>query len=236
MSFHLFADGQTASAVDVMENFYHIFQGNRLPYGGTILSATNATYDIGSSSYKWSQLHCVNLNVNSITTSTKYLWKLITCVQVTAAATSIDITGLNGDNERDYMLEFHLTDNGKTAVDMIFNGDSAASYGVEGGGITVGAFVQGYRNTGTSIALLHESRNNTTTAKYGSAWCQISGYSGYPKGVIKFETNSVINTIYRIYNEAWAWTGIGTIASIKFIASTISGIGVGTVVNLWGRA
>jgi hypothetical protein len=232
----VFHNSTTADASEVMGNFYHIFDGDRLPRGGDNFEPTTGVYDIGSSTYKWNQLHCVNLNINSISSDNKTIWRLIYSAELSAAATSIEITGLNGDNDRDYMLEFHLVDNTTTSVNMIFNGDSAASYGVQYNGGTAGAATTAARDTGTSIALCRLSRNDTSTSIYCSTWMNIKGISGYPKAMHKVEANSFRATnIYRIFVESWVWTGTGTITSIKFIASENNGLGVGTKVLLIGR-
>lgn len=238
MSFTVFNNGagETGSALDVMNNFYHIFDGDRLPRGGASMNPTNGVYDIGSSTYKWNQLHCVNLDFNTISTTNKIVWKQLQYLAVSVASSSVEITGLNGDNERQYMLEVHLVNATTASLYMIFNGDSSASYGVQYNGGTVGAASSAARDTGTSITICRPCKNDTTTSIYASTWATINAPSGYPKSIFKSEINSYRATnIYRMFVEAWVWTGTGTITSIKFISSDGAAIGIGTEISIWGR-
>lgn len=228
--FTVFHNSTTAYADEVMDNFYHIFDGDRLPRSGDALAPTNNVYDIGSSTYKWNQLHCGNIDVNSISSANKTIWKYLYSVIVSAPAQSIEITGLNGDNERDYLLEFHLVDNTTTSISLIFNGDSAASYGVQ----CTGSLLE--RNSGTSISFCRASRNDTSTSIYCSTWATLKAPTGYPKSLHKIEMNSArASNINRIYSESCVWTGTATLTSMKFIASGTNGINAGTVVTVFGR-
>jgi hypothetical protein len=232
----VFHNSTTADASEVMGNFYHIFDGDRLPRGGDNFEPTTGVYDIGSSTYRWNQLFCENLIFYSISSTNKTVWRLIHSETLSAPATSIEITGLNSNNDKDYLLEFHLIDNTTASISLIFNGDSAASYGFLYFGGTAGAATFTGRDTGTSIPLCRATRNDTSTSIYASTWARIKRADGYPLTMRKVEINSFRDTsIYRMYSEACVWNQTATLTSMKFIASDNNAIGIGTKVVLFGR-
>lgn len=57
MTWVTLVDGTTADADEVMNNFYHVAQGDVLPRGGSTFAATSGTYDLGSTSYMWRRLY-----------------------------------------------------------------------------------------------------------------------------------------------------------------------------------
>ena len=65
MSFNILANSYTAWANQINDNFYHIAQGDRIPRGGNSLTATDAAYDLGSSTGAWNNLFCNTLNINN---------------------------------------------------------------------------------------------------------------------------------------------------------------------------
>jgi hypothetical protein len=108
MSFTTFTDSTTAYANELMDNFYHIGQGDRLPMSGTALTlaGTQSALDIGSSAASWKNLYANNLYVTmSLTTSDRSMWTLVANAVAVTTATSISITGLNGDEFTNYMAE-----------------------------------------------------------------------------------------------------------------------------------
>jgi hypothetical protein len=108
MAFHVLINSTTADASDVNENFYHIRQGSVLPVGGSSLSYTNSVYDLGSSSYKWKDFYANNIYTDDIYVSgagnNGSLFRKIYSEILSATSTRIEITGLNGDNDNEYML------------------------------------------------------------------------------------------------------------------------------------
>ena len=128
--FHQFNNSTTAFAAEVMQNFYHVGSEDRLPMEGSSLEPTNSSSNVGSSGYKWQNIYCGTLYAES-SVPTSYI-RNITNLYFTTTASSIEITGLNGDSY-DYLLSFFVSaDSAPTVTEtakIIFNGDSSASYG-----------------------------------------------------------------------------------------------------------
>ena len=126
----------TGKAQEVLDNFYHIADGERLPQTITAigtLTAVGSTYDLGASSTQWSVTYADNINVSdSITTIDKTLWELVTELTLSATTNRIEITGLNGDVDGNYLIRFSpIIGSGNLAVRifMVVNGDTGSNYG-----------------------------------------------------------------------------------------------------------
>ncbi|MCP4648901.1 MAG: hypothetical protein GY853_02305 [PVC group bacterium] len=105
MSLTTFVHSTTARAEEVQSNFEFVGIGDLLPRGGSSLEPTTEVYDLGSDSYKWNNLFCGNVDiVNSVSTVDNTLWVLIgehTCQTNTA---TVEFTGLNGDEDEEYLI------------------------------------------------------------------------------------------------------------------------------------
>ena len=63
--FYVFQTNTVAYANQLMDNFYYL-GGDRMPYTETAagsLTAVDATYDLGSATYRWDDVYCDNLYV-----------------------------------------------------------------------------------------------------------------------------------------------------------------------------
>lgn len=123
MSFTVFTDGTLADANEVMDNFYWICNGDRLPRGGAGLDPTNGAYDIGSSVYYWSTVYCDALDYSGTLTSDT-MWLLLSDLVMTTGSIRLEVSGLNGDLEDLYKISYI----GADTLLVIFNGDSSAAY------------------------------------------------------------------------------------------------------------
>ena len=135
MSFYSFTSTAYADADQLMENFLHVYQGNRLPMSATAsgtLTASDGNLDLGSSTYRWRNLYCNNIIVASSTITAPYMWTLKGEVTLSSTAASIEFAGLNGDNAEEYMLSIVYTYTPTaTAINytgIYYNGDSATNY------------------------------------------------------------------------------------------------------------
>ena len=97
MSFHILYESTTADATDVNDNFYHIAQGSRLPMDGVAMGYTDNALDLGSSSVRWNNLICNNIDTASVTASYAKMPIVIADYTLPQAANEFEITGLNGD-------------------------------------------------------------------------------------------------------------------------------------------
>jgi hypothetical protein len=128
MPFTIFTNSTTAFANEVMDNFYHIADGDRLPRGAGSMTAIDSTYNLGSSANKWKNLYANNLNLYGDIDSTTLLTKVAQVTFSTNTSSSdFTISGLNGDNA-DLYFSAHISINGTDTVYMYFNNDTGTNY------------------------------------------------------------------------------------------------------------
>jgi hypothetical protein len=133
MSFTICKSGYTISSTDIMNNFYHVGQGNFLPMGGSSLDNTSGVYNIGDAFHIWKN----SFFSGSITTENFSLFNtsgmsnfmdLIYALYASATASRIEITGLNGDTANIYKLMCKFVNN-TTTISLFVNGvSSTANY------------------------------------------------------------------------------------------------------------
>jgi len=128
MAYTIFQTDTTITATDFDNNFKDVAQGNYIPRGGVSLTATDSVYDLGSTAYKWLDVHTQNIEIQSDVKVGKCI-NMIAETTLTESATSIEFTGLNGDDDEIYEINYHIYGYGTTSVFMYLNGDSAANYG-----------------------------------------------------------------------------------------------------------
>lgn len=133
MSYKIFSSSLTAYAEEVMDDYYWVGQGDRLPMSDSDMSLTSdKSLNIGSATHVWKKLYSENLYVDSSITS-NIIIRHIASVNLSASALSIEFTGLTG-NDKDYAISIYtMAQNtasavGTLSVDLIFNGDSASNY------------------------------------------------------------------------------------------------------------
>jgi len=198
-----------------------------------LLEYSDNTADMGSAAFRWDNIYCNNVNVaGSLITAD--IISYIDGVTLTTTATSIEFTGLNGD---DYFCiyctaEFIPNTSSCNYVSMILNGDSASNYSVHN--VIGTTHTVTTSRTSTVISFL----NGTTTASYLSRTdMYIFTKAGTYRGL--FANNVCGNTMVESTNymhSTWK-NSADTITSIKFIMhesdGTIRAFDPGTVVKLW---
>lgn len=217
MAFTVFHTGDTASATEVMNNFYHIFQGDRLPRGGANLEPTTGVYDIGSSAYRWNNVFCESIIGDTINSTNHQIFRKITSVDIGQSATSYDITGLNNAISRIYYLDIKLQSSvsetsGASYIKLGINNDSTQSYGYR---LKFGA-------TGYTISSIAQSIFLSQMAVTTSAYCGISVilYStpGFATvGEVMFFKFSISSSIVpsSYFGGFFTWKGTATLSSIQ---------------------
>lgn len=124
MSFTIFTAGTKINPDEVTDNFYHIGQGNFLPRGGASLEPTTSVYDLGSSVYKFDTVHVETIHARQTQT-----FELIAEINLSTTASQIEITGLNGDTNEIYQIQFnYIQASDNLPVYMSPNGDTTTSY------------------------------------------------------------------------------------------------------------
>lgn len=222
MTWNIFSTGSLADADKVMENFYHVFDGHRLPYSGNISSSITAVDDIhkiGSSDYRWNDVYANRFYVYGSITA-QCMLTLKAAVTLTATASSIEITGLDGDSVDYYHIMFiyptipNATDTAQ--VRMILNGDSSANYTYS---VTPG--------TTTFVYL------NVDSTKYGGCFVDIflRGSSTSEKhGVIRGVLSTTLTA--EMLKENFTYYGLNKTESIKIYGSTSTTLCPGVEVKI----
>lgn len=65
MAWTTLKNGTTNTAVELLDNFYHVAQGDLLPLGGPDMEPTTNSFDIGDQSARWNNVYADNLNINN---------------------------------------------------------------------------------------------------------------------------------------------------------------------------
>lgn len=247
MAFTILVNSTPADASDVNADFYHVAQGSRLPMGGTSLEATTNVYDLGSSIASWNNLFCQNIYIGStITTVDKSLWTLISEIELSSPAASIEFTGLNGDSQLEYRIITMMPRLGTTTAlalktEMFLNNDSGTNYGVQN---IQGADTVVSANRYTSITSMYFD-----TLQVNASYTSYYFYNSilYPRtGFVRMMlTNSIElartnNIIGYVKDYAHVWNNTtDTISSIKFdllASASSSNFNTGTHIQLWARS
>lgn len=229
MTFHYFQYNKKIDAEDMNDNFLHIGQGDRLPMGATSLDNTTSVFNLGSATYVWDNLYCDTLYVYSSMSSNGQLWQIESKIVLSATATSIEFTGLNGDNEKEYKIIGRFLGYSNTSFDLFLNSYSSGSYGwqhVKGEGAVLTA-----DRTDSADTIYLGSIDSTTVYNY--AICHIFTETGFDRMafVMSLEKASgtsigyIIDAAY-ILNQSTA-----TITSIKIEGN----MRTNTQIELWRR-
>ena len=213
MPFTIVYKDQTISADDFNANFVYIGQGNLFPLGGNSLDPTNATYNLGSDSYRWNNVHVQTINLSGEIQRTM---NLISEVNLTATTAAIDITGLNGETDELYEIIVNGVGYATCTVFLFPNSDSTTNnYGLQqvygDNNLVVASRSLSY----TSIYVF-SFLYSTITAKYGKSKLLI--YANNTIKMILSNYNDVIGNVYihycRCLNQVW--NNSATLTSMKF--------------------
>ena len=139
MPFDTFVSGTTAYATEVMENFYWVGRGTRLPYGGASLEATTAVYNLGTTTARWNNVYCHNIDISGTITSTTEIQGKIAGYLASGAVSRVEITGLNGNDVNSWQIFCFWYSDTVTTYKMHINGDSSAAYAFRETHYTYGA-------------------------------------------------------------------------------------------------
>jgi len=177
--FNVFSNSTTAYADEVMANFYHVGQGDRLPLAGANLEPTDSSLDIGSSTFKWSKGFCDTLNVYNTITS-DYNYRKVYSQEIASTVGFIDISGLNGD-DYNYIISGRLNGNvpATTVSYLTINTTTAMNFHSVSLETQFGANIYRIVYYGNSIYL---AKNITPTTSAGLYfWGELYCKTGQPK-------------------------------------------------------
>lgn len=232
MSWNFFSTGALSDATKMNDNFYYAWDGNRLPLSGnasTTLTAADNTWDLGSSDFRWADVYCNNLYISGTVTSYHVFGKIYETVLSTASY-EFEITGLNGDNYSQIIINMRAYTS--CAIGVQVNGYSLqASHSIRG--------IQNLAAAGSNTVTVYQNYATAPTMSldlFGSML--IYPESGKHK-VFRF-TNSrqdECGDVFSRYESAIAVsTDTNTLTTLNLI--NMSGIGhplaTGTVITIYG--
>ena len=163
-------------------------------------------------------------------------WKQIYTNTLSAAATSVTISGLTGDTG-DFKLEARIVNgyNGAANALLRINNDTGSNYGQQllyGIGTANGAA----RGSATSILLTNASM--LALADISQASLTIQAKSGYVRSAIGEDATRIVGTsIYAINLSGYSWNNTADeITSLVVLADQTGGLGIGSQITLYARA
>jgi len=241
MAWNTIAAGLIADADKLNENFNLVAGGSRAPRtsAGASFVTTDGAYDIGSENARWDQVYINNLDfVGSVTTQDKSLLSKITDVELSTAASSIEFTGLNGDDYTQIYIHGYFFSDVTTTAYLIINGDSAGNYGCQ----ELYSYIfttTALRNTSQTSIIIGRmtDMHDPTVSSYSRT--VIYSKAGHERTGLCTHNDSYDFTVIRgLYQSSVIWGDTSnTITSLKIYASdeSTSNFCTGTKVSIWGR-
>lgn len=246
MTWHVLENSTTADASDINDNFDHVAAGSRLPMSsvGVSFASTDSAYDLGSDAYRWENGYFNNIDIATLTTSERSIWHLIASTTIDSVTSSIEFTGLNGDELSQYLLSCRINFTSSFAfsgVFLMFNGDTNSNYGF------VEMYIQstsvlGFRANVQDYIYLHQKNGTPTTGSIYFNQATIYSKVGSSRFVNIFDISEASGTVFEVFGvKGGIWDdSSSTITSIKLISLYSGGtfgsfFGTGTSVQLWGR-
>ena len=161
-------------------------------------------------------------------------WVKVYETTLSSPATSVTISGLAGDTDKEYMLECRIVNgyNGAVAYGLRPNNDSGTNYGFQ--------YLLG-DNTTASAA---RNTNNNMIIGEGTVLDDLSfndlifqAKSGYLRTAIDKQMRSISGTtVARIMMFGHSWNNtVDEITSLVVLANQVGGIGVGSNIVLWKK-
>ena len=236
MSFHIFAKNTLVDPSAMNDNFKHVGEGDMLPRGGLTLTATDAVYDLGSSDYKWAEIHCQSATTYGELQNT---WNLISRIELTTTALVIEVSNLNGDTDEIYNIIFRgvvITTTANSRIHLHLNGDSVGNYGFQyllGNAATITAL----RDVAEAGMLINFAIVTTTNTRMFSD-CYLYAKTGNERLCISEAVSDEDGRFARynwVVGSIWNNTS-DTVTSIKIsgvVASTT--FGTSSVLEIWSK-
>jgi hypothetical protein len=165
-------------------------------------------------------------------------WEKIYSTILTEAATSLTISSLAGNTDKEYKLITRVVNgyNGACNIGIKPNNDgTAANYGIQGlygGSTTAGA----YRLT--SFTSFIEIANFGALNQIDMSSVILYAKSGYVRtALIKLASQISTTTVNYIYQHGQSWNNTtDEITSLVIASDQTNGLGIGTVIELWKKA
>lgn len=236
MAYNWIQNSQTTDAVKINANFQEVGSGSRIPsvINTSGVAYTTGVYDLGSSTYKWRALYAQDLVLSGETVAS---WNRIASADLSVAAQQIQITGLDGETDVEYMVHFRLITSALTTQSIYFrmNADTGTSYGSQYT-LFSSTSINTARASGTGM-YVGQFTNVTTAADiiYGSMILHVK--SGYARTAL-IQSASPCGQTYvgELYIGAHTWNNTtSTVSSIQFDGTTSTSFGAGSHVDVYAR-
>jgi hypothetical protein len=162
------------------------------------------------------------------------MWQKIFDTRLTSAATSFNITGLNGDTDEEYMLMSFFVSNAATnTFEMRFNTDTGTNYGYQKIGSDNGTNLIA---TSGSLSYI-EIGYTASSGQVSMSRVLIYAISGKTRPVRVWQSESVTTSVITGCNTfASSWSNTANeITTINILSSDSNGLGVGTQVCLYRK-
>ena len=240
MAYTKIIKGGSGDASIINDNFVHIGSGIKYPRGGDNLEQTTGVYDLGHTTYRWNNAYVGEIDFTGDISNT---WQRISTTDVNSATSRIEITGLNGDTDIQYMIIGYIYSSITTMYILNINGDSGTNYGgqvIHGGDYGLGTTITAWRNTGQQYWEIGETHYITITANLSFFQGILFAKTGYERTMIHEVMNSCGETYIsaiRKYGQIWNNT-TSTITSLVFttIVGPSTGVyGAGTHIDIYAR-
>lgn len=237
MAFTIFQHSTTANATEINANFYHVAQGDRLPRSGGSLTAADSTYNVGSSSYIWDEIYCIQPYVSNWSVTAEYYLS----VEITATTASIEIIGLNDNLYKHHIIDMIIFPKLATASTqyMVINSDSSASYCYirynTGNPAAVNATSQSYIYLGDGLSAGTTTSYHRTTININSKDSSYKIINAESTWCVSEATAITSTSVFDRYLIGAAYQVASTMTSIKFYSLLSSVYDIGTKINIWRK-
>jgi hypothetical protein len=229
MSYILLEKYHTGSATDLNNDFYHVGQGSLMPLGSTSLEPTTGVYNLGSSATSWNNAYVNTINLGSGTVNR--CMNMIAEVTLTATASSIEFTGLNGETDVIYEVNCNIVGYASGTVYMYPNSDSATNnYGYHQL-YAENTVLTASRGTSISGMFLGIFNYDTTSAKYTKSSLIMYANNNLKLCLIKINENVGNTYIKYLRIIPYVWNNSATLTSMKFTGY----FDPGTHIEIWAK-
>lgn len=155
---------------------------------------------------------------------------------LTEAATSLTISGLTGDTDKEYRLEYRVVNgyDGDCGFYVYPNNDTAANCGYQYIGASDTAIACG---RGASGGLAYAFGGNTSANAVAFGIIDIQAKSGYVRTFISKNVSGIVGTaVQAVYSVGQSWNNTADeLTSLVVWATEDDGLGVGTNIILWEK-
>ena len=228
MPFHDLTNSFTAFADNIMDNWYWIADGNRLPRGAGSMTTIDSTYDLGSSSNKWKNLYATNLYINDSITCSNIIRKIYSVEQTAGSTNRIAVTGLNGDSYDYIIMASARFEDTCTGIELRLNQSSGTSdYNQKYSGWKVGVGLESLLTTGA--AQMFVTFKTATADSFSYFHGHLYGKSGQMRVL-----DGVFNHEIALYKTVATWENQSdTLTSMSFVSLGGNNFGVGSKISVW---